>query len=170
VLEELDNGQEGLSEVSRNARQVSRFINELIEANGADKIGDGTQAGAAAGAAAARRARAQAALPDRANFDAKGKASARPCPTTRSSARPGAARGARRRAGGAGVQGHQPAHQGAIAWACRPRTTSTTARWTISTCSTPACCTAAGRLLGTPRQGPAKLASKGHTFYESAGR
>jgi PhoH-like ATPase len=41
VLEELDNAKKGLSEVSRNARQVSRFINELIEANGADKIGDG---------------------------------------------------------------------------------------------------------------------------------
>jgi PhoH-like ATPase len=41
VLEELDNAKKGASEVSRNARQVSRFINELIEANGADKIGEG---------------------------------------------------------------------------------------------------------------------------------
>jgi PhoH-like ATPase len=41
VLEELDNAKKGMSEVSRNARQVSRFINELIEANGADKIGEG---------------------------------------------------------------------------------------------------------------------------------
>ena len=38
VLEELDNGKKGTSEVARNARQVSRFINELIEAHGADKI------------------------------------------------------------------------------------------------------------------------------------
>jgi PhoH-like ATPase len=41
VLEELDNAKKGMSEVSRNARQVSRFINELIEANGADKIAAG---------------------------------------------------------------------------------------------------------------------------------
>src|SRR5690606_32283985 len=32
VIEELDNGKKGTSEASRNARQVSRFINELIEA------------------------------------------------------------------------------------------------------------------------------------------
>ena len=31
VLEELDNGKKGHSEASRNARQVSRFLNELIE-------------------------------------------------------------------------------------------------------------------------------------------
>src|SRR5579883_733541 len=31
VLEELDAAKKGMSEVSRNARQVSRFINELIE-------------------------------------------------------------------------------------------------------------------------------------------
>jgi PhoH-like ATPase len=41
VLEELDNAKKGVSEVSRNARQVSRFINELIESNGADRINDG---------------------------------------------------------------------------------------------------------------------------------
>lgn len=38
VLEELDAGKKGVSEVARNARQVSRFINELIEANGTDPI------------------------------------------------------------------------------------------------------------------------------------
>jgi PhoH-like ATPase len=41
VIEELDNGKKGNSEASRNARQVSRFINELIEAQGADKIASG---------------------------------------------------------------------------------------------------------------------------------
>ena len=41
VLEELDAAKKGMSEVSRNARQVSRFINELIEVNGADKISEG---------------------------------------------------------------------------------------------------------------------------------
>ena len=34
VIEELDNGKKGTSEASRNARQVSRFLNELIEAGG----------------------------------------------------------------------------------------------------------------------------------------
>jgi PhoH-like ATPase len=41
VLEELDHAKKGSSEVSRNARQVSRFINELIEVNGADHIDKG---------------------------------------------------------------------------------------------------------------------------------
>ena len=41
VIEELDNGKKGTSEASRNARQVSRFINELIEAQGPDKIATG---------------------------------------------------------------------------------------------------------------------------------
>ena len=41
VIEELDNGKKGTSEASRNARQVSRFINELIEAQGADRIAPG---------------------------------------------------------------------------------------------------------------------------------
>ncbi|MEZ0470401.1 PhoH family protein [Luteimonas salinilitoris] len=41
VIEELDTGKKGTSEASRNARQVSRFINELIEDQGADKIASG---------------------------------------------------------------------------------------------------------------------------------
>ena len=41
VLEELDNGKKGHSEASRNARQVSRFLNELVEANGNKSIEDG---------------------------------------------------------------------------------------------------------------------------------
>jgi PhoH-like ATPase len=41
VLEELDHAKKGMSEVSRNARQVSRFINELIETNGAENIDKG---------------------------------------------------------------------------------------------------------------------------------
>ena len=31
VLEELDRGKKGLSEVSRNVRQVSRFLDDLLE-------------------------------------------------------------------------------------------------------------------------------------------
>ena len=41
VIEELDNAKKGTSEASRNARQVSRFLNELIEAHGTDKIASG---------------------------------------------------------------------------------------------------------------------------------
>ena len=41
VLEELDANKKGLSESSRNARQVSRFINELIEASGSGEITTG---------------------------------------------------------------------------------------------------------------------------------
>jgi PhoH-like ATPase len=41
VIEELDNGKKGNTEASRNARQVSRFINELIEGQGADEIASG---------------------------------------------------------------------------------------------------------------------------------
>ena len=36
VIEELDNGKKGNSEASRNARQVSRFLNELIESHGSE--------------------------------------------------------------------------------------------------------------------------------------
>jgi len=41
VIEELDNAKKGTSEVSRNARQVSRFLNELIEGAGAEQIESG---------------------------------------------------------------------------------------------------------------------------------
>src|SRR5690606_5841071 len=41
VPEELDAAKKGQSEVSRNARQVSRFINELIENDKQRKIADG---------------------------------------------------------------------------------------------------------------------------------
>ncbi|MEJ1098676.1 MULTISPECIES: PhoH family protein [unclassified Pseudoxanthomonas] len=38
VIEELDNAKKGTSEVSRNARQVSRFLDELIEGVGAEHL------------------------------------------------------------------------------------------------------------------------------------
>ncbi len=41
VLEELDNAKKGHSEASRNARQVSRFLNELIEAHGSNNLENG---------------------------------------------------------------------------------------------------------------------------------
>lgn len=41
VLEELDSGKKGATEAARNARQVSRFINELIEAHDGRDIHQG---------------------------------------------------------------------------------------------------------------------------------
>ncbi len=41
VLEELDAAKKGTSEVSRNVRQVSRFLNELIESHGNGKLDHG---------------------------------------------------------------------------------------------------------------------------------
>ena len=41
VIEELDNAKKGTSEPSRNARQVSRFLNELVENSGLDRLADG---------------------------------------------------------------------------------------------------------------------------------
>ena len=38
VLEEMDRSKKGVSEVARNVRQVSRFLDELINKAGADKI------------------------------------------------------------------------------------------------------------------------------------
>ncbi|APO98990.1 PhoH family protein [Xanthomonas perforans] len=38
VIEELDNAKKGTSEVSRNARQVSRFLDELLENTNAEQI------------------------------------------------------------------------------------------------------------------------------------
>ena len=43
VLEELDAAKKGTSEVSRNVRQVSRFINELIERGGKQPIESGLE-------------------------------------------------------------------------------------------------------------------------------
>ena len=41
VIEELDNAKKGTSEASRNARQVSRFLNELIEGHNIGEIASG---------------------------------------------------------------------------------------------------------------------------------
>lgn len=41
VLEELDAAKKGLSEVSRNVRQVSRFIGELMQRQNVSRLGDG---------------------------------------------------------------------------------------------------------------------------------
>ena len=41
VLEELDAAKKGLSEVARNVRQVSRFIGEMMQRQGASDLVEG---------------------------------------------------------------------------------------------------------------------------------
>ena len=43
VLEELDNAKKGLTEVSRNVRQVSRFIGDMMNTQHASKLEDGLE-------------------------------------------------------------------------------------------------------------------------------
>ena len=43
VLEELDAAKKGLTEVSRNVRQVSRFIGDLMNSQGAEKLEEGLE-------------------------------------------------------------------------------------------------------------------------------
>jgi len=45
VLEELDNGKKGLSEVARNVRQVSRYFDQLMSSCSENKIKDGIPIG-----------------------------------------------------------------------------------------------------------------------------
>jgi hypothetical protein len=54
TLEELDNNKKGVTEVARNARQVSRFLDELVNAT-ADGIGDGIPLAEKSGGAATGR-------------------------------------------------------------------------------------------------------------------
>jgi PhoH-like ATPase len=57
VLEELDAAKKGTSETARNARQVSRFINELIENGNGRHIEDGVELRHPQGLQLDRRAR-----------------------------------------------------------------------------------------------------------------
>src|SRR5438128_10228015 len=54
TLEELDNNKKGVSEVARNARQVSRFLDELVNATD-DGIGEGIPLAEKSGGAATGR-------------------------------------------------------------------------------------------------------------------
>jgi PhoH-like ATPase len=47
VLEELDHGKKGMSEVARNVRQVSRFLDELMSHSSAEQISAGLPLGGA---------------------------------------------------------------------------------------------------------------------------
>ncbi len=56
VLEELDNRKQGVSEISRNGRQISRFLSELIEHGKTNGIRDGLELAKAQGVPMARSA------------------------------------------------------------------------------------------------------------------
>jgi hypothetical protein len=157
TLEELDNNKKGMSEVPRNARQVSRCSTRSSAAE--DSIEQGIrwrplEANWPAAAcscrpkrstASCRRAcRRQGRQPDPRGRDA---------PLSRTA--PGAS-------GDPGVEGHQHAHQGARARAGRRRTTSTTRCSKTPTCSTPARASCR-RLLGRARQGIESWKQDGRT-------
>ena len=167
VLEELDNAKKGHSEASRNARQVSRFLNELIEAHGSNNVDGGIALAPAQGPAAARRQqRRQAAVPAQADRDRQAlrhRDAGQPDPGLD----PAAARGQPGHAGGAGVEGHQPAHQGldlrrrrrGLRERPRDRRFQPAVHRRDGT---------AGRLLGTPRGQPAFVDRKGPHLLRSA--
>ena len=136
TLEELDDNKKGMSEVARNARQASRFLDEIVSQGRATSRSGYLAQGARAAARPPGRLFLQthsvnveipesvasqkadnvilgvALLPQAEVPEARGRA---------------------------GVQGHQHAHQGACDRDRRPRTTSTTRSSRTPTSSTPAC-------------------------------
>ena len=110
TLEELDQHKRGLSDVSRNARQASRFLDEIVTRR---RHQEGP---ARSRPRTARRRRGACSCRPRRSTASCRRPSPRARPTTRSSAvvrylqdKRAAARG------GAGVERHQHAHQGARA-------------------------------------------------------
>jgi len=70
VIEELDNGKKGTSEASRNARQVSRFLNELVQVSGLSDLSGGIALQAPGGIALRGRESAGRLYFQTSNFDA----------------------------------------------------------------------------------------------------
>ena len=137
VIEELDNGKKGTSEASRNARQVSRFLNELVQESGLDNLADGIPLQRPNGLQLRGKQSAGKLRFQTSHFDA-GKSFGQVIPDN-------AILGAI-----LAPEGRNPdlpvvfvskdinlRIKAAIAASC-PRTTRTTVRWTISACSTPA--------------------------------
>ena len=114
VLEELDAGKKGLSEAARNVRQVSRFLDELMANADKAQIDRGLELPSAKYAPSGKRPPSgTAVLPDQA---AAGRPAEHPARPRRRQRDPGADAGAAAAEPGgarhAGVEGHQPAHQG----------------------------------------------------------
>ena len=163
VLEELDNGKKGTSEVARNARQVSRFINELIEAHGAERIERGLKLVRPKGLNLRRESQIGRLLfqtSSRRSGEVAHEGDARQPDPGRDR---GAASTAPANRRGAGVEGHQPAHQGVdlrragrgLRERPRARRLQPALYRTHGT---------AGRLLEQARQGPALVVGKGAHF------
>ncbi len=104
--------QKGTSEASRNARQVSRFLNELVQESGLDNLADGIPAASQWPAAAHGK---QSAGKLRRPTISTGQSFGRSFRTMPSSARSWPSRKKRRTCRWCSFQGHQPADQGAIA-------------------------------------------------------
>ena len=114
VLEELDAGKKGLSEAARNVRQVSRFLDELMANSDKLQIDHGIELPSAKFTPGGKKPpsgrlffQTQAAERQPARHPARPRGRQR---DPRADA--GAAAGAPRRARHAGVERHQPAHQG----------------------------------------------------------
>ena len=125
VLEELDGLKKGMTEVARNARQVSRSLDQLA---GSSDIAQGLPP-----RRSATGGHRPAAVPDRAARRRAARACPGARPTTRSSAWCRRSPSASPSAAWCWCPGHQHARQGARS-ACRPRTTRTTRRSATMSC------------------------------------
>ncbi len=114
VLEELDAHKKGLSEASRNVRQVSRFLDDMMRDVTKEQIDRGLQLPSGySGNHGKKPSTGRLFFQTRAAVERAARGPARPGRRQhhpRADAR--AAEGAPRRARHPGVQGHQPAHQG----------------------------------------------------------
>ncbi len=114
VLEELDAGKKGLSESARNVRQVSRFLDELMQ--GATEETDRSRPRAAHRGSDQSRQAPSGRPPLLSNAIARIRAPGQPAGPWRGQCHPrqhpGPAAEIPRRAGDAGIEGHQPADQG----------------------------------------------------------
>jgi PhoH-like ATPase len=132
VLEELDEKKKGASEVSRNGRQVSRFLNELIERGKNHNLSEGLELSNPQGINL-KRDNAVGRLYFEQRISAnRGKADNQILASVMDLRDQHADR-ASSLSPRTSISGSRPASK---AWS--PRTTRTIARWTIFRCSTPA--------------------------------
>ena len=142
TLEELDGHKKGMSEVARNARQVSRDLDALASftaRNGAIDTAAGIELAKTGHREAGGKLYFQTTL-----LDVKlppglpqGKADNQILGVVQSLREQ---QQAPRRATWCWCPRTSTCASRRARWACRPRTTSTTRRWKTATCSTPACC------------------------------
>ena len=166
TLEELDNHKKGMTEVARNARQVSRDLDAPAppRARSTRSRASRCRRRATAKPAASCSSRPSSSTPRRR------RACRRARPTTRSWRVVQALREQHaRRATWCWCPRTSTCASRRARWACPPRTTSTTRRWTTATCSTPASSPLPadfwdkhGKTMESWNQG-------GHTFYRIVG-